>query len=63
MTAADPITLLNAALEGRYEIERELSEGGVATVFVGRVVFPNWRPQIPIAVSDQEKPHGRPATR
>ncbi len=24
----DPITRLNAALEGRYSIERELGEGG-----------------------------------
>ena len=27
----DPITRLNAALEGRYAIERELGEGGMAT--------------------------------
>jgi len=27
-----PITRLNAALEGRYAIERELGEGGMATV-------------------------------
>ena len=27
---ADPITRLNAALEGRYAIERELGEGGMA---------------------------------
>ena len=27
----DPITPLNAALEGRYAIERELGEGGMAT--------------------------------
>ena len=26
------ITRLNAALEGRYHIERELGEGGMATV-------------------------------
>ena len=25
----DPITRLNAALEGRYRIERELGEGGM----------------------------------
>ena len=28
----DPITRLNAALEGRYRIESELGEGGIATV-------------------------------
>ena len=27
----DPITRLNAALEGRYGIEREVSEGGIVT--------------------------------
>ena len=30
----DPITHLNAALEGRYAIERELGEGGMATVYL-----------------------------
>ncbi len=29
---ADPITRLNAALEGRYRIESELGEGGMAMV-------------------------------
>ncbi len=28
MSEPDPITRLNAALEGRYRIERELGEGG-----------------------------------
>ncbi len=27
---SDPTTRLNAALEGRYRIERELGEGGMA---------------------------------
>ncbi len=31
---SDPITRLNAALEGRYSIERELGEGGMATVYL-----------------------------
>ena len=29
---SDPVTRLNAALEGRYAIERELGEGGMAGV-------------------------------
>ena len=33
----DPVTRLNAALEGRYQIERELGEGGMATVYVAGV--------------------------
>ena len=31
---SDPVTRLNAALEGRHAIERELDEGGMATVFL-----------------------------
>ena len=31
---SDPVTRLNAALEGRYTIERELGEGGMATVYL-----------------------------
>ena len=36
---SDPVTRLNAALEGRYliERERELGEGGMATAYLGVV--------------------------
>ena len=31
---SDPVERLNAALQGRYAIERELGEGGMATVYL-----------------------------
>ena len=34
MSDSDPVTRLNAALEGRYRIESELGEGGMATVYL-----------------------------
>ncbi len=36
---SDPVSRLNAALEGRYSIERELGEGGMATVYLADKLF------------------------
>ena len=38
---SDPVTRLNAALEGRYAIERELGEGGMATVYLAEDIKHN----------------------
>ena len=38
---SDPVTRLNTALEGRYVIERELGEGGMATVHLAKDVKHN----------------------
>ena len=40
---SDPITRLNAALGGRYAIERELGEGGMATVYLADDLKQEWQ--------------------
>ena len=37
---SDPISRLNAALEGRYRGEREIGEGGMATVYLAEDLRP-----------------------
>ncbi len=64
----DPVTRLNAALEGRYAIERELGEGGMATVYLAddlkherkvalKVLKPDW---LPWSVPNASWPRSRP---
>ena len=38
---SDPVVRLNAALEGRYSIERELGESGMATVYLAEDIKHN----------------------
>ena len=33
----DPIIRLNTALKGRYHVEREIGEGGMATVYLAEI--------------------------
>ena len=41
----NPVTRLNAALEGRYRTEREIGEGGMATVYL-RIELTANRPRL-----------------
>ncbi len=54
---SEPISRLNAALEGRYTIERELGEGGMATVYLAddlkherRVALKVLKPELAVIV-------------
>jgi len=38
----DPVTRLNAPLSSRYRIERQLGQGGMATVYLARDLKHRW---------------------
>ena len=52
---SDPITRLNAALEGRYTIERELGEGGMATVYLADDLKHNRKVPAPGGAEDPQR--------
>ncbi len=63
---SDPVTRLNAALEGRYAIVREIGEGGMATVYLAddvkhdrRVALKVLKPEL-VAVQFTEDPRFTP---
>ena len=52
---SDPVARLNAALEGRYAIERELGEGGMATVYLAEDIKHNRK--MPYLEGEPSGPH------
>ena len=66
---SDPVARLNAALEGRYAIERELGEGGMTTVYLAddlkhsrKVALKVLKPELAAVVGAERfgAPPGRP---
>ena len=65
----DPITRLNAALEGRYRIESEIGEGGMATVYLAddlkherKVALKVLKPELAVVVGASARPPTSPCT-
>ena len=62
-TMSDMVERLNAALEGRYAIERELGQGGMATVYLAddikhnrKVALKVMRPELAAIVGPRPPP-------
>ena len=62
----DPVTRLNAALEGRYRIERQIGEGGMATVYLAddlkherKVALKVLKPELTAVVGAERFPESR----
>ncbi|MDA0329364.1 MAG: hypothetical protein O2958_10185 [Gemmatimonadetes bacterium] len=61
----DPIERLNKALEGRYHVERELGQGGMATVYLAddlkherKVALKVLKPELAAVVGAERFLHG-----
>jgi hypothetical protein len=52
---SEPIERLNTALQGRYTIERELGEGGTATVHLAKDLRHNRNVADPWTTSDRAR--------
>ncbi len=61
----DPTERLNAALEGRYSIERELGEGWVASLGAedSQIIEDAWKPPPPDLVVHDDQMHRKAAER